>query len=81
MHVRVLGPIEAGADGRSVPLGGRKAAAVLAMLGLEANRTVTADHLIEGLWGEHPPASAAKMVQTHVWRLRSALGDVGGRRS
>ena len=47
------------------------------MLALEANRTVTADRLIEGLWGEHPPASAAKMVQNHVWRLRSALGADG----
>src|SRR5204863_171341 len=45
------------------------------MLGLEANRPVTADRLIEGLWGEEPPASAAKMVQHYVWRLRKALAD------
>jgi DNA-binding SARP family transcriptional activator len=48
------------------------------MLVLDANRTVSADHLVEGLWGEHPPASAAKMVQTYVWRLRTALGAAGG---
>src|SRR4051812_49779165 len=47
------------------------------MLGLEANHTVSADRLIEGLWGEEPPASAAKMVQNYVWRLRGALGDDG----
>ena len=48
------------------------------MLGLEANRAVTADRLIEGLWGEQPPPSAAKMVQNYVWRLRSVLADDGG---
>src|SRR4051812_37385537 len=47
------------------------------MLGLEANHTVSADRLIEGLWGEEPPASAAKMVQNYVWRLRGVLGDDG----
>jgi WD40 repeat protein/DNA-binding SARP family transcriptional activator len=78
MQVRVLGPVEANADGRSLPLGGSKQRAVLAMLGLEANRTVSADHLIEGLWGERAPASAAKMVQNYVWRLRTALGEGAG---
>ena len=78
MQLHVLGPVEANADGRSLPLGGPKPRAVLAMLGLEANRTVTADHLIEGLWGEHPPASAAKMVQNYVWRLRTVLGEDAG---
>src|SRR5262245_35984910 len=47
------------------------------MLGLEANRTVSADRLIEGLWGEEPPVSAGKMVQNYVWRLRGALAGDG----
>ena len=78
MQLRVLGPVEASANGGSLPLGGAKQRAVLAMLGLEANRTVTADHLVEGLWGEHPPPSAAKMVQNYVWRLRTLLGEDSG---
>jgi WD40 repeat protein/DNA-binding SARP family transcriptional activator len=77
MQIRFLGHLEASVDDRPVTLGGAKQRAVLAMLGLEANRMVTADHLIEGLWGEHPPASAAKMVQNYVWRLRGALNDAG----
>src|SRR5215218_7958155 len=77
MQLRVLGPVEASAAHGALALGGTKQRAVLAMLVLEANRTVTADHLIEGLWGEHPPPSAGKMVQNYVWRLRTALdGDV-----
>jgi WD40 repeat protein/DNA-binding SARP family transcriptional activator len=78
MQIRVLGHLEATADDRPVSLGGAKQRAVLAMLGLEANHTVTADRLIEGLWGEEPPRSAAKMVQTYVWRLRAALANGGG---
>src|SRR3954463_6892543 len=78
MQIRVLGHLEASVDARPIALGGAKQRAVLVMLGLEANRTVSADRLIEGLWGEHPPASAAKLVQTYVWRLRTALGEDSG---
>ena len=78
MQIRVLGPLEASIDDRPVALGGAKQRAVLAMLGLEANRAVTADRLIEGLWGERPPPSAAKMVQNYVWRLRRVLASDGG---
>ena len=78
MQLRVLGPVEASADHRSLPLGGAKRRSVIAMLGLDANRTVSADRLIEGLWGEDAPPSAAKMVQNYVWRLRSVLGDDSG---
>jgi DNA-binding SARP family transcriptional activator len=78
MQIRVLGHVEANVDDRSIALGGAKQRAVLAMLGLEANRTVTADRLIEGLWGEDPPASAAKMVQNYIWRLRTVLAADGG---
>src|ERR1700750_917151 len=78
MDIRVLGHLEATIDDQPVALGGAKQRAVLAMLGLEANRPVTADRLIEGLWGEHAPASAAKMVQNYVWRLRGALPEGSG---
>ena len=78
MHLHVLGTVEASADGRPVSLGGPKPRALLVMLGLEANRTLTADQLIEGLWGERPPASASKLIQTYVWRLRTALGEDAG---
>src|SRR3954470_5917579 len=78
MQIRVLGHIEASIADRPVALGGAKQRAVLAMLGLEANRTVSADRLIEGLWGEEPPSSAGKMVQNYVWRLRGVLGADGG---
>ena len=78
MQIRVLGPLEAIIDDQPVAIGGAKQRAVLAMLGLEANHAVAADRLIEGLWGDEPPASAAKMVQNYVWRLRGVLAAEGG---
>jgi DNA-binding SARP family transcriptional activator len=44
------------------------------MLVLSPNRVVSGDRLMEGLWGEHPPASAGKMVQlmTHVHTVDAA---------
>src|SRR3954451_23149922 len=78
MQIRVLGLLEVSVDDRTVALGGSKQRAILAMLGLEANQPVTAERLIEGLWGESPPASAPKMVQNYVWRLRGVLADGGG---
>jgi DNA-binding winged helix-turn-helix (wHTH) protein len=77
MQIRLLGHFDVSVGDRPIALGGAKQRAVLAMLVLEANRTVTADSLIEGVWGEQPPLSAAKMLQNYVWRLRRALADGG----
>jgi DNA-binding SARP family transcriptional activator len=74
LEIRVLGRVDALVGGHALPLGGSKQRAVLAMLALRANRTVSADELIDGLWGDRPPASAAKMVQLYVHRLRKAFG-------
>jgi eukaryotic-like serine/threonine-protein kinase len=73
----ILGPLEARDDGRRLALGGPKQRAVLAMLLLDANRPVSRDRLIDGLWGESPPPSAAHTLEDYVSRLRRVLG--GGR--
>ena len=73
MEVRLLGRLEVGVDGRRLVLGGAKQRAVLAMLALRANTAVSLDRLVEGLWGERPPQSAAKMVQSYVSQLRGLL--------
>jgi DNA-binding SARP family transcriptional activator/DNA-binding beta-propeller fold protein YncE len=61
--------------GRAVDLGGRKPAAVLALLALSAGESVSAERLIDELWGEEPPRTARKSLQVHISRLRSELGD------
>ena len=45
------------------------------MLGLHAGSVVSADTLVELLWGEDPPRTAAKALQTHISSLRRVLGD------
>jgi DNA-binding SARP family transcriptional activator len=76
MDLQLLGPVEATLDGRPVSLGPTKQRALLAMLALDANATVGVDRLIDGLWGEDPPATAPKMVQLYVSQLRRLLaGD------
>ena len=79
MDVLLLGPVEAYIDGRPVALGARKQRALLAMLALEAGRTVSADRLAEGLWGETLPSSAPKMVQHYVSQLRRLGADIATR--
>src|SRR3954465_649794 len=74
MDIRLLGPVEAILDGGPAPLGPKQQRAVLAMLALELNQTVSMDRLIDGLWGGRPPASAAKLVQLYVSQLRKLLG-------
>jgi peptide/nickel transport system substrate-binding protein len=73
MEIRLLGPIEASLDRGPARLGPRQQQAVLAMLALAVNRTVSTDRLIEGLWGERAPASAPKLVQLYVSHLRKLL--------
>jgi WD40 repeat protein/DNA-binding SARP family transcriptional activator len=77
MHVSVLGPVEVSVDGRLVPIGAGKPRALLTLLALHEGVALSTDRLVEGLWGEEPPASATKMVQLLVSQLRKALAGAG----
>ena len=78
MEFRVLGPLEVSHDGRVLALGGPKQRALLAILLVRANQIVSADALIDELWGERPPESATNMVQGYVSRLRKLLSNSDG---
>ena len=78
IEFRVLGPLQVLAEGRALPLGGLKQRGVLALLLLERNRVVPRDTLVDALWAEDPPASAANSVQVYVSKLRKLLGADGG---
>jgi predicted ATPase/DNA-binding SARP family transcriptional activator len=78
MDFRILGPLEALDEGRDVAPTGSKRRALLALLLLHANETLSTERLIDELWGERPPATGAKSVHTHVSRLRKALGGGAG---
>ena len=70
-RLRVLGPLEV--DGAAGALGPRDRVVVSALT-LRPGERVDAETLAEALWGEQPPASAAKVVQGCVSRLRKTLG-------
>jgi DNA-binding SARP family transcriptional activator/class 3 adenylate cyclase/pimeloyl-ACP methyl ester carboxylesterase len=73
MDFRLLGPLEVHDGEVPIGLGGAKQRALLALLLLNANRTVASDRLVDDLWGERVPESARKMVQIHVHQLRKLL--------
>ncbi|MEU8844383.1 BTAD domain-containing putative transcriptional regulator [Streptomyces roseus] len=73
---RLLGPVEAWSDEGQLAIEGRKPRALLAALLLERGQVVSAETLIDRVWGDFPPDSARTLVQTYVWVLRRALGDV-----
>jgi DNA-binding SARP family transcriptional activator len=75
MEFRLLGPLEVAEHDRLLVLGGIKPRSLLALLLLHANEVVSADRLIDELWGDEPPATVAKSVQVHVSRLRKELGE------
>jgi DNA-binding SARP family transcriptional activator/class 3 adenylate cyclase len=78
IEFRVLGPLEVVDETRVLPLGGLKQRGVLALLLLERNRVVPRDRIVDALWGESPPASAANSVQVYVSKLRRLLDRANG---
>src|SRR5689334_18147879 len=78
---RILGSFEVRADDRLVGLGGEKPRALLAILLLHRNEVVSADRLIDDLWGESPPETALRTLQAYVSRLRKVLGRNGASRA
>ncbi len=79
MRFRVLGPLEVRDEDGWTNLTAAKQRALLAVLLLKANQAVSAHWLIEQLWDQQPPATAANQLQVHVSRLRRLLGDPRGR--
>jgi WD40 repeat protein/DNA-binding SARP family transcriptional activator len=77
MDYRILGPLEVRDGGRLLGVGGDKQRALLAILLLRRNEVVSADRLIDDLWGESPPARAVRTLQVYVSRLRKALDSNG----
>jgi DNA-binding SARP family transcriptional activator/class 3 adenylate cyclase len=74
VQFRILGPLEVLDDhGRPLALGGAKQRALLAVLLLHAGQAVSADRLIDELWGEDPPETARSVLQVYVANLRKVL--------
>ncbi|HJU52568.1 MAG TPA: BMP family ABC transporter substrate-binding protein [Acidimicrobiia bacterium] len=75
MNFRILGTLRAEVDGKPVDLGPPKQRALMALLLLHGNQVVATDRLVDLIWGEVAPRTAAHSVQIYVSALRKLLGD------
>ena len=84
MEFRILGSMEVLDGDRCVDLPAGRGRALLAVLVLHAGEVVSAERLIDELWGENPPPTASTIVQGLVSKLRKLLepgrgkGEPGG---
>ena len=73
MEFGVLGPLRV-VDGRTdVRLTARRHRALVAALLLRRGKTATVDVLIESIWGDDPPATAANVLRLYVSQVRRLL--------
>jgi DNA-binding SARP family transcriptional activator len=77
MDFRILGPLEVADGDLLVALPGAKQRALLAILLLRVNEVVSADRLIDDVWGDQSPVSGRTALQVRISQLRKALGPAG----
>src|SRR5262249_5820264 len=77
MEVRVLGPLEAIADGSPIVLGGAKQRAIVAALLLNAGEVISVDRMVDEVWGDRAPPSVGHSLEAYVSRIRQLLNGHG----
>jgi DNA-binding SARP family transcriptional activator len=75
LDFRILGRLEVARDGVQVELTGQRQVAALVVLLLDANHVVSAERLVDALWGEQPPPSAPTALRNTISQLRKLLGS------
>ncbi|MFB9626607.1 BTAD domain-containing putative transcriptional regulator [Nonomuraea helvata] len=74
MQFGILGPLLVRSpDGDPLTIGGPRPRALLALLLIDAGRMVSVERLIDGQYGDRPPAEAANAIQAQISRLRRSL--------
>ncbi len=75
MEIDVLGPLGARVNGVSIVPTAGKPRQILALLAIRAGRVVSVETLIEEVWGDAVPRSAAPTLQTYILQLRKKITD------
>ncbi|MGB3443646.1 MAG: BTAD domain-containing putative transcriptional regulator, partial [Actinophytocola sp.] len=71
MRVAMLGPLSVRADdGTPSQVPGARLRTLLIILALDAGHVVSSGRLVDGVWGDDPPAEAANALQALMSRLR-----------
>ena len=66
MDFRILGLLQVRDDRGEITLGGGKQRALLALLLVYANESLSTDRLIDEVWPEQPPPTAGKILQNYI---------------
>jgi DNA-binding SARP family transcriptional activator len=74
VRVNLLGPLTVDSESGEVVLRAAKERSLLAALALSPGRIVGFEDLTDALWGDSPPTTARKTLQTYVSNIRRALG-------
>jgi predicted ATPase/DNA-binding SARP family transcriptional activator len=74
VEYRILGPLEVVEGGRTLLVNGTRERALLAILLIHAGEVVSADRLVDELWGSDLPASPSNALQVVVSRVRKMVG-------
>lgn len=73
MQIKVLGPLEATENGKSIVPTAAKPRQILALLAIRAGEVVSVPTILEEIWGEDPPRSALTTLQTYILQLRRLI--------
>ncbi|MFD8495675.1 BTAD domain-containing putative transcriptional regulator [Amycolatopsis sp. NPDC059657] len=76
--VRLLGEVDVRAGDRPLALGTPRQRCIIAVLALEAGQVVTADRLVERVWGADVTPRTRTTLHGYISRLRSALACADG---
>ncbi|MFI9530925.1 AfsR/SARP family transcriptional regulator [Micromonospora rosaria] len=71
--IQVLGPTRLWRDGTEIDLGPTGRRTVFGLLVLAGGRPLLGSRIVDVVWGEQAPPSAANVIQTHVKHLRRLL--------
>lgn len=74
VRIDAFGPLAATVEGRAVELGPHKRRLLLAVLLCHPGSEVPSGELVQALWGDHPPVSAANNLRSYIFGLRRTLG-------
>lgn len=77
LRFALLGPLQAWRGDAPVELGPTREQALLTALLLRPGRTVSRQELLDGVWGQEPPGTGAKVIPVYVHRLRRRLDALG----
>jgi DNA-binding SARP family transcriptional activator/tetratricopeptide (TPR) repeat protein len=78
VRFRLLGPLRVWDGAAWVQVAAAQQRLVLAILLIEARQVVSAERLIDEVWGEQPPRAALSVLRGYVMRLRRLIGEGGG---